>query len=51
MPACCSRSQMASTSATLVEPPLPERQFTLSPTVSPGRTTWRHASAGVSQLK
>jgi hypothetical protein len=50
-PACWSRSQIASTMATLVAPPLPARQFTFSPTVCPGCTTLRQASTALSQLK
>ena len=48
-PACCSRSQMASTSGTLVEAPLPARQFTFSPTTSPGRAIRFQASRALSR--
>ena len=51
IPACWSRSHTASTRAMLVEPPLPERQFTFKPTVSPGRTMDFQASSGESRLQ
>ena len=51
MPACCSRSQMASTSCRLVEIPRPPRVFTFSPTSSPGRTSFFQASMGWSRSK
>ena len=44
IPACCSRSQMASTSCRLLESPRPPSAFTFSPTMSPGRTSLLHAS-------
>ena len=42
----CNLSQMASTSATLLDNPRPPSAFTLMPTFSPGRTSFFHGSAG-----
>jgi hypothetical protein len=50
MPACCRRSQIADTSATLGDSMRPS-EFNFRPTTWPGRTTCFHGWTGFCALK